>query len=158
MPLLNTRELKDKYKNQRTAFVEEAVEAGMPFSAYADAEYDPEKDGELGADDARLTAMEVICDELDMTTMCNPAAGIWPTRCEDVVEDPAKMFALKEMSLNIAIAALPISRKSKRQPEKKRVVRVGNVLAPSKIRTIRLRVRRSRRITMRWRTGTRTWR
>ena len=31
MPLLNTRELKDKYKNQRTAFVEEAVEAGMPF-------------------------------------------------------------------------------------------------------------------------------
>ena len=72
----------------------------MPFSAYADSEYDPEKDGELGPDDARLTAMEVICDELDITTMCNPAAGIWPTRCEDVVEDPAKMFALKEMSLN----------------------------------------------------------
>ena len=100
MPLLNTRELKDKFNDQRTAFVEEAVEAGMPFSAYADSEYDPEKDGELGPDDVRLTAMDVICDELDMTTMCNPAAGIWPTRCESVVEDPAKMFALKEMSLN----------------------------------------------------------
>ena len=77
MPFLNTRELKDKFKNERGAFVEEAVEAGMPFSAYADSEYDPEKDGELGADDARLTAMEVICDELDMTTMCNPAAGMY---------------------------------------------------------------------------------
>ena len=72
----------------------------MPFSAYADSQYDPEKDGELGADDARLTAMEVICDDLDMTTLCNPAAGVWPTRCEEVIEDPAKMFALKEMSLN----------------------------------------------------------
>ena len=95
MPLLNTRELKDKFKNERGAFVEEAVEAGMPFSAYADSEYDPEKDGELGPDDARLTAMEVICDELDMTTMCNPAAGIWPTRCEELLRIQRKCLRLK---------------------------------------------------------------
>ena len=101
MPLMTTRELVDRYDNQRGTLVEEAVEAGMPFSAYVDSQYDPEKDDELGADDERLSAMEVICDDLDMTTTCNPAAGIWPTRCEEVIDDPAKMFALKEMSLNV---------------------------------------------------------
>ena len=100
MPLLTTRELIDRYHNQRTVLAEEAAEAGMPFSAYIDSQYDPEKDGELGADDARLSAMEVILEDLNMTTTCNPAAGIWPTRCEDVIGDPAKEFALKEMCLN----------------------------------------------------------
>lgn len=100
MPLLTTRELIDRYHNQRTALAEEAAEAGMPFSAYLDSQYDPEKDEELGADDVRLSAMEVILEDLNMTTTCNPAAGIWPTRCEDVIGDPAKEFALKEMCLN----------------------------------------------------------
>lgn len=100
MPLLTTRELIDKYHNQRTALAEEAAEAGMPFSAYLDAQYDPEKDGELGADDVRLSAMEVVLEDLNMTTTCNPAAGIFPTRCEDVIGDPAKEFALKEICLN----------------------------------------------------------
>ena len=100
MPLLTTRELIDRYHNQRTALAEEAAEAGMPFSAYLDSQYDPEKDEELGADDVRLSAMEIVLEDLDMTTTCNPAAGIWPTRCEDVIGDPAKEFALKEMCLN----------------------------------------------------------
>ena len=97
-----TRELIDVYNNpsERTRTVEEAADAGMPYSAYLDSEYDPEKDGELGPDDERLTAMEVVLDELEMTTTCNPAAGVFPTRCEEVIKDPAKMFALKEMSLN----------------------------------------------------------
>ena len=100
--MLNTRELTQRVNNEgeRTKFVEEAAEAGMPFSAYADSQYDPEKDGELGPDDERLSAIEVIQDDLDMTTTCNPAAGIWPTRCEDVMGDPAKEFVLKEMCLN----------------------------------------------------------
>lgn len=101
MPLLTTRELIDRYHNQRTALAEEAAEAGMPFSAYLESQYDPEKDGELSADDVRLSAMEVILEDLNMTTTCNPAAGIWPTRCEDVIGDPAKEFALKEMCLNV---------------------------------------------------------
>ena len=100
MPLLDTRELKDSYHNRRAALVEEAAEAGMPFSAYLDSQYDPEKDGELGADEERLSAMEVVLDDLDMATYCNPAAGVWPTRCEDVLRDPAKEFALKELCLN----------------------------------------------------------
>lgn len=98
--MFDTRELRDAYKNRRDTLVEEAAEAGMPFSAYLDAEYDPEKDGELGADDERLSAMEVVLDDLDMTTECNPAAGIWPTRCEDVIDNPAREFALKELCLN----------------------------------------------------------
>ena len=100
--MLNTRELKDCINNesQRVRMVEEAADAGMPFSAYADSQYDPEKDGELGADDERLSAMEVIQDDLEMTTACNPPAGIWPTRCEEVIGDPAKEFVLKEMCLN----------------------------------------------------------
>lgn len=100
--MLNTRELTQRVNNEseRTKFVEEAAEAGMPFSAYADSQYDPDKDGELGPDDERLSAIEVIQDDLDMTTTCNPAAGIWPTRCEAVMGDPAKEFVLKEMCLN----------------------------------------------------------
>ena len=100
--MLNTRELTQRVNNEgeRTKFVEEAAEAGMPFSAYADSQYDPEKDGELGPDEERLSAIEVIQDDLDMTTTCNPAAGIWPTRCEVVMGDPAKEFVLKEMCLN----------------------------------------------------------
>ena len=97
MPLLTTRELIDRYHLQRTALAEEA---GMPFSAYIDSQYDPDKDGELGADDIRLTAMEVVLEDLNMNTTCNPAAGIFPTRCEDVIGDPAKEFALKEICLN----------------------------------------------------------
>ena len=98
--MLTTRELKDRYQNQREALVEEAAAEGMPFSAYLDSQYDPERDGELGAEDERLSAMEVVLDDLEMTTTCNPAAGMWPTRCEEVIEDPAKMFALKELCLN----------------------------------------------------------
>ena len=44
--------------------------------------------------------MDVVLEDLDMTTECNPAAGIWPTRCEDVIDNPAKEFALKELCLN----------------------------------------------------------
>ena len=100
--MLNTRELVQRWANnaQRIALVEEAADAGMPISAYADSIYDPEKDGELGADDERMSAMEVVLDDLDMTTTCNPAAGIWPTRCEAVIQNPAKELALKEMCLN----------------------------------------------------------
>lgn len=102
MALMTTRELVERYGNAstRATTVEEAAEAGMPYSAYLDSQYDPEKDGELGPDDDRLSAMEVILDDLDMTTTCNPAAGIWPTRCEDVIGDPAKELALKELCLN----------------------------------------------------------
>ena len=100
--MLNTRELTQRVNNdsERTKFVEEAAEAGMPFSAYADSQYDPEKDGELGPDDERLSAAEVIQDDLGITTECNPAAGIWPTKCEDVMGDPVREFWLKEMCLN----------------------------------------------------------
>ena len=100
--MLNTRELTQRVNNEseRTKFVEEAADAGMPFSAYADSQYDPNKDGELGPDDERLSASEVIQEELGITTECNPAAGIWPTKCEDVIGDPAREFWLKEMCLN----------------------------------------------------------
>ena len=100
--MLNTRELKDRVKNdsERAKVVEEAADAGMPVSAYLDSEYDPEKDGELGPDDERLSAAEVITDELEMNTECNPAAGQWPARCEEVIGDPAREFWLKEMCLN----------------------------------------------------------
>ena len=100
--MLNTRELKDRVNNdsERAKVVEEAADAGMPVSAYLDSEYDPEKDGELSADEERLSAAEVIQDDLGMTTECNPAAGIWPTRCEHVIGDPAREFWLKEMCLN----------------------------------------------------------
>lgn len=102
MALMTTREVIERYGNvsQRAELVEQAADAGMPFSAYLDSQYDPERDGELGADEERRTGFDVVLDELDMTTECNPAAGIWPTRTEDVVGDPAKELALKEMCLN----------------------------------------------------------
>ena len=102
MSLMTTRELIDRTSNpsQRTTLVEEAADSGMPYSAYLDSQYDPEKDGELGADEERRSAFEVVLDELGMTTECNPAAGIWPTRTEDVIGDPAKELALKELCLN----------------------------------------------------------
>ena len=100
--MLDTRELIQRVSNdsERVKVVEEAAEAGMPISAYLDSEYDPEKDGELGPDDERLSAMEVVQDEHDMTTECNPAAGVFPTRCEVALKDPTKTFILKEMCLN----------------------------------------------------------
>jgi len=100
--MLDTRELIQRVSNdsERAKVVEEAAEAGMPISAYLDSEYDPEKDGELGPDDERLSAMEVVQDEHDMTTECNPAAGVFPTRCEVALKDPTKTFILKEMCLN----------------------------------------------------------
>ena len=102
MALMSTREIIERYGNasQRTELVEQAADAGMPFSAYVDSQYDPEKDGELGADDERLSAFNVILDNLEMTTECIPAAGIWPTRCEEVIGDPGKELALKEMCVN----------------------------------------------------------
>ena len=126
--MLTTRELRDKYKNQRETLVEEAVVARMPFSAYLDTEYDPERDGELGADDERLSAMEVVLEDLGMTTTCNPAAGVWPTRCEDVIEDPAKEFALKELCLNAyrSIAYRPqIEAAARREERRARWERAG---------------------------------
>ena len=62
MALMTTREVVERYGNasQRAELVERAADAGMPFSAYLDSQYDPEKDGELGADDERLSAMEVV--------------------------------------------------------------------------------------------------
>ena len=98
--MYDTREVVDVYKNRRDMLVKEAAESGMPFTAYIDSEYDPEKDGELGADDERRSAMEVIHDDLGITTECNPAAGIWPTRCEEIFENTDKEFAVKEMCLN----------------------------------------------------------
>lgn len=98
--MYNTRELIDVYENRREETVESAAAEGMPTFAYLDSQYDPEKDGELGPDDERLSAREAILDHLDMTTECNPAAGIWPTRCERVIEDPAKEFALKAMMID----------------------------------------------------------
>ena len=102
MPLMTTREIVERYGNasQRAGLVEQAADAGMPFSAYLDSQYDPEKDGELGADAERRSGFEVVLDDLEMTTECNPAAGIWPTRCEAVIGDPAKELALKELCLN----------------------------------------------------------
>ena len=102
MALMTTREVVERYGNasQRAGLVEQAADAGMPFSAYLDSQYDPEKDGELSADDDRRSGFEVVLDELEMTTECNPAAGIWPTRTEDVIGDPGKELALKEMCLN----------------------------------------------------------
>ena len=126
--MLDTRELRDKYKHQREVLVEESVVARMPFSAYIDSEYDPEKDGELEADDERLSAMEVVLEDLGMTTTCNPAAGIWPTRCEDVIEDPAKEFALKELCLNAyrSIAYKPqIEAAARREERRARWERAG---------------------------------
>ncbi len=102
MSLMTTREVIERYGNEsrRAELVEQAAEAGMPFSAYVDSQYDPERDGELGPDDEVRTGFQVILDDLEMTTECNPAAGIWPTRCEEAIKDPAKMLALKEMCLN----------------------------------------------------------
>ena len=130
MALMTTRELIERYGNvaQRNATVEAAAEAGMPYSAYLDSQYDPDKDGELGPDDERLSAMEVILDTLDMTTTCNPAAGIWPTRCEAVIGDPAKELALKEMCLNAyrSVAYAPqIAAAARRQERRERWERAG---------------------------------
>lgn len=102
MALMTTREVIEKYGNasHRAGLVEQAADAGMPFSAYLDSQYDPEKDGELGGDEERRSGFEVVLDDLEMTTECNPAAGIWPTRCEDVIGDPARELALKELCLN----------------------------------------------------------
>ena len=102
MPLMTTREVIDVHENpdQRAKFVEEASDAHMPYSSYLDSQYDPEKDGELGADEERLSAFQVVCEELGMTTECIPAAGIWPTKCEDVIGNESREFALKEMCLN----------------------------------------------------------
>lgn len=121
MPLYNTRELKDAYRNQRASLVEESADAEMPLSTYLDSRYDPEKDGELGADDVRLSAMEVILDDLEMTTACIPSAGIWPTRCVDVIGDPAKELALKEMCLNAyrSVAYAPQMQAAARREERR---------------------------------------
>ena len=128
--MYDTRELTDAYKNRRDTLVEGSVAAGMPFSAYVDSEYDPEKDGELGADDERLSAMEVVLEDLGMTTSCNPAAGIFPTRCEEVIEDPAKEFALKELCLNAyrSIAYKPqIEAAARKEERRARWERAGNI-------------------------------
>ena len=130
MSLMTTRELVERYGNasERAKTVEEAAEAGMPYSAYLDSQYDPEKDGELGPDDERLSAMEVILDDLDMTTTCNPAAGEWPTRCEAVIGDPAKELALKEMSLNAyrSVAYAPqVAAAARKQERRARWERAG---------------------------------
>lgn len=123
MSLMTTRELIERHRNadQRVQLVEESAEAGMPYSAYLDLQYDPEKDGELAADDERLSAMEVVQEDLDMTTVCNPAAGIWPTRCADVIGDPAKEFTLKEMCLNTyrSISYRPQLQHAARQEERR---------------------------------------
>ena len=102
METYTTRELEQRVQNPqcREADVEAAVEMGIPYSAYLDITYDPDKDGELSSEDEVRTGFEVALDVLDMTTECNPAAGIWPTRCEDVLDNPAKMVALREMALN----------------------------------------------------------
>ena len=101
--MLNTRELIQRVTNdsERGKTVEEAADARMPYSAYLDSQYDPEKDGELGPDDERLSASEVITEALGMYTTCNPAAGQWPMRCEDVIGNPAREMWLKEMKLNV---------------------------------------------------------
>ena len=104
--MLNTQELIQrvvKNESERAKTVEEAAEAGMPYSAYLDSQYDPEARGErgpVGPDNEQLSASEVITEELGMYTTCNPAAGEWPMRCEDVIGDPAREFWLKEMMLN----------------------------------------------------------
>ena len=102
MALRTTREVIDAHNNpdQRARDVEAAADAGMPYTAYIDLEYDPEKDRELGADDVRRSAMEVVQDDQGITTECIPAAGIFPTPWADIEGDPAKEFTLKEMSLN----------------------------------------------------------
>lgn len=128
MPLYNTRELKDAYRNRRAALVEESADAEMPLSTYLDSRYDPEKDGELGPDEERLSAMEVILDDLDMTTACVPSAGVWPTRCADVIGDPAKELALKEMCLNAyrSVAYAPqMEAAARRQDRRTRWERAG---------------------------------
>ena len=101
--MLNTRELIQRVTNdsERAKTVEEAADARMPYSAYLDSQYDPEQDGELGPDDERLSASEVITEELGMYTTCNPAAGQWPMKCEDVIGNPAREMWLKEMKLNV---------------------------------------------------------
>ena len=121
MPLLSTRELIDKYHNQRDVLVEEAIEADMPFSVYLDAQYDPEKDDELGSDDVRLSAMEVIEEDLGISYECNPAAGIWPTKCEDVIGSPEKEFALKQKLIETyrSVAYLPQMRNEARLQQRR---------------------------------------
>ena len=100
--MLTTRELVQRVTNdsERAKSVEEAADARMPYSAYLDSIYDPEKDGELGPDDERLSASEVVTEELGMYTTCNPAAGQWPMACEEVIGNPAREMWLKEMKLN----------------------------------------------------------
>ena len=102
LELYTTREVQDRVNNDqyRAEDVNRAADMGIPYSAYLDLTYDPHKDGELGADDEVRTGFEVALDELDMTTEFNPAAGVFPTPCEEAYNDPAKQLALKEMMLN----------------------------------------------------------
>ena len=102
MELYSTREVQDRVVNEqyRTEDVNRAADMGIPYSAYIDLTYDPHKDGEISAHDEGRTGFEVVSEHLDMTTECNPAAGVWPTSCEEAYSDPAKRLALKEMMLN----------------------------------------------------------
>ena len=97
--MFDTRELKDYAKNQHAEIPEKAAAAEMSVTGYLESEYDPNKDGE-SRDSEPLSAMDVVLDEFDMTTIADPSAGIYPTRCEDIYEDPAKMLILKELCLN----------------------------------------------------------
>lgn len=102
MELYTTREVMDRVQNDqcRAEDVNAAADMGIPYSAYVDLTYDPHKDGELGADDEVRTGFDVVLDELGMTTECNPAAGVWPIRCEEIWGNPAREIAYKELVLN----------------------------------------------------------
>ena len=159
MALMTTREVVERYGNasQRAGLVEQAADAGMPFSSYLDSQYDPEKDGELGADDDRLSAFEVVLDELEMTTVCNPAAGVWPTRCEEVIGDPAKEFVLKEMCLNAyrstSLMRPQIAAAARKADRRARWERAGTF--NSDLHDTEPRLHAHAVTTMRWHTGTR---
>ena len=124
MEQLTTRELIEYVNNEqhRNTIVAAASQAGDSITTYLDSIYDPEKDGELGADDIRLSAMEVVHDALDISTELNPAAGIYPTKCDDIIGNPAKEFALRELMLNTyrSVAYAPQMRASAKREMRNR--------------------------------------
>ena len=101
MKTYTTREIGQRVANVqcRTADIKAAAELSLPYSAYLDLAYDPEKDGETSGEDVR-TGFEVALDSADMTTEVNPAAGIYPNRCEDIYENDTQLFLMKELSLS----------------------------------------------------------
>lgn len=99
---LSTREIKERQDNpqEHERMVAEAAEEGLSYSAYLNEEYDPSRDGEGAAAAEGRSGWEVVMDHLGISSEMDPVAGIYPTRCEDIIGDKAAELALRELCLN----------------------------------------------------------